>query len=131
MNAMPFREVNPNVLGFLCLSVSTALFPGRRARTNSDQVNGPMAGVVIAIAEEVLSGKFPVRWKDPLVNPNHLGATLAPIPTIKHLIKMRFRISNIGQEIRSFGIPGRPNAALVVAELCDLYQRPLLPIENT
>ena len=85
---------------------------------------------MIGVAEEILGRELPVGGKHPFVHADHLGAAFAAVAAIQRLIEMDLGVAEIGDEIGRVLVPGRPDRALVVAELGDRDQRVGIPVQH-
>src|SRR5215813_8006803 len=104
--------------------------PSGAARADAGQIDRAMADIVIAVAAEILGRELPVARDQPFLNPTqHLGLTFAPVPTVDQEVEVPGKIAEIFEKGRRRRIPGRPDRALVAAELRDFDQSPLRPLE--
>src|SRR5207244_4247980 len=63
--------------------------PARAARADAGEIDGAVANVVIAVAAEILGRELPVARDQPFLNSTqHLGLTLAPIPTVEQEVEV-------------------------------------------
>src|SRR4029453_7549434 len=93
-------------------------------------VDRAVAHAVVAVAREVLGRELPVAGNEPLVDPaDRLRAALAAIPRVEEEVEVELVATDVLGELRSRGVPGGPDRALVVLHPRDLDEPPAAPVE--
>jgi hypothetical protein len=130
VQTVPLRKTHPKMLRLIQLSIAAPLHSNPGARTDAHQIHGPVAHVVVCIAQKIFRGEFPVAGNVPFLDSRqNFRSPFAPVAAIQEIIQMSPRISEVVEEGRRRRIPGRPNRALIIFQLGNLDQSPLRFVE--